>query len=312
VRIVSLLPSATEIVCALGLQDQLVGVSHECDYPAAVQRLPKVTSALVSSAASSGEIDRQVRERLQAAQSLYVLDVPLLVSLRPDLIVTQTLCNVCAVGEDAVRRAMRDLGGGAEVVTLEPQSLADVFASIEQVAEAAGVPQRARELVGALKARVEAVRERAASCGRPLPRTALLEWLDPPFSSGHWNPELVRLAGGVEGLGREGQPSRTLSWDEVHAWQPEVVLIACCGFTAQRAFQEADCLCSVDKWNDLPAVKNGRVYVTDGSQYFNRPGPRLVDSLEILAHILNPADVPLPAYLPQPLRLNLRGSGVSN
>jgi iron complex transport system substrate-binding protein len=295
-RIVSLLPSATEIVCSLGLGEQLVGVTHECDYPAFVRDLPKVTRTLIRTAASSGEIDRLVREQLATSRALYTLDAALLEELRPDLIVTQALCDVCAVAEEEVRAAACRLPGAPRVINLEPQRLADVFAAIRQVAQAADVERHGDEVVQELTARVEAVVSRTAALERR-PRVALLEWLDPPFSSGHWNPELVRLAGGVEGLGREGQPSRTLRWDEIAAWAPEVVLIACCGFSIERTRQDLPALGEIPEWRALPAVAAGRVYVADGSQYFNRPGPRLVDSLEILAHAISPQTHPLPSHL---------------
>lgn len=302
-RIVSLLPSATEMICVLGLEDRLVGVTHECDFPAAVRGLPKVTRTLIPGDAASSQIDRLVRERLQAQGTLYTLDLPALEALRPDLIVTQGLCDVCAVAEDEVRAAAGGLPGNPRIVNLEPRTLSAVFAAIRQVAAAAGVGQRADEVVARLEARVEAVAARAAR--RPdQPRVALLEWLDPPFSCGHWSPELVRLAGGVEGLGREGEPSRTLRWNEVLAWRPEVVFIACCGFGVERTLKDVAPLQSIPGWRDLPAVNAGRVYVTDGSQYFSRPGPRLVDSLEILAHALDPAACPLPAGLPPALRIS--------
>lgn len=295
-KIVSLLPSATEIVCALGLEEQLVGITHECDFPASVQALPKVTRTLIPTDASSAEIDRLVREQLQTSGALYTLDLPTLQELLPDLIVTQALCDVCAVAEDEVRAAACSLPGNPQIVNLEPQTLAEVFDAIRQVAQAAGVESKAKEVVQELTARVEAVVARAAN--RPRPRVALLEWLDPPFSCGHWNPELVRLAGGVEGLGREGSPSRTLSWEEVFAWRPEVVVIACCGFSIERTLEDVSRLRSMAGWQDLPAVRAGRVYVADGSHYFNRPGPRLVDSLEILAHAISPEAHPLPDHLP--------------
>ena len=301
-RIVSLLPSATEMICALGLEDRLVGVTHECDFPAFVRRLPKVTRTLIPAEAPSAEIDRLVRERLRTSRALYTLDLPTLEVLRPDLIVTQTLCDVCAVAEDEVRDAAGRLPGGPRVINLEPQTLSQVFAAIHQVAKAAGVDRDAEELVGGLSARVESVAARAAGL-QHRPRVAMLEWLDPPFSCGHWSPELVRLAGGVEGLGREGLPSRTLRWEEVMAWQPEVVFIACCGFDAERTIDDVPSLQSVPGWQDLPAVRSGRVYVTDGSHYFSRPGPRLVDSLEILAHTLHPEAHPLPTGLPPPVRV---------
>ncbi len=301
-RIVSLLPSATEIVCMLGLEDQVVGVTHECDYPPCVQRLPKVTRTLIPPDASSARIDDLVRERLRTNRALYTLDMSVLEGLRPDLIVTQALCDVCAVAEEEVRAAACMLPGHPRVINLEPMTLSDVLASIRQVAAATGAGRQADAVVESLKARVEAVAARSAGLTRR-PRVAVLEWLDPPFSCGHWSPELVRLAGAMQGLGRDGQPSRTLRWEEVVAWQPEVVFIACCGSSVERTLRDVPLLRSVPGWRELPAVRSGRVYVVDGSHYFSRPGPRLVDSLEILAHALHPEVHPLPAGLPAALHL---------
>ena len=286
-RIVSLLPSATEIVCALGLGDQLVGVTHECDFPAAVRGLPKVTRTLIPTDARSREIDGLVRDRLGAGSALYSLDHDALARLAPDLIVTQALCDVCAVAEDEVRAAARALPSAPRVVNLEPETLAEVLSCIRQVGEAAGCAERADAVVAGLRARVERVASRAAEA-RTRPRVALLEWLDPPFSSGHWNPELVRLAGGEDGLGREGAKSVALEWPRVIAWRPEVVLVACCGFTAARTLEETGLLRDVEGWADLPAVRDRRVFVADGAAYFSRPGPRLVESLELLAHVVHP------------------------
>jgi iron complex transport system substrate-binding protein len=302
-RIVSLLPSATEIICALGLEDQLVGVTHECDYPPFVRQLPKVTRTLIPAEASSGEIDRLVRQRLQTEGALYTLDLPVLQVLRPDMIVTQALCDVCAVAEDEVQAAACALPGGSRVINLEPRTLSQVLAAIRQVAAAIGMDRHAEEVIAGLTARIKAVVTRTARL-QHRPRVALLEWLEPPFSCGHWSPELVRLAGGIEGLGQEGRPSRTLRWDEVLAWQPEVVFIACCGFSVERTLCDLPALQFVPGWQDVPAVRSGRVYVTNGSHYFSRPGPRLVDSLEILAHTLHPDVHPLPAGLPPPVRVN--------
>lgn len=301
-RIVSLLPSATEMVCALGLEEYLVGVTHECDFPPVVNALPKVTRSLIPSSASSADIDRLVREQLRTAQALYRLDLPTLEQLRPDLIVTQALCDVCAVAEEEVRSAACTLPGTPRIVSLEPQTLTEVFDAIRHLAEVVGMDQKGEEIVRELETRVETVAARSAGL-QHRPRVALLEWLDPPFSSGHWGPELVRLAGGIEGLGREGQRSRTLRSDEVIKWQPEVIVIACCGFSVERTLADLPRMWAVPGWQTLPAVQSDRVYVVDGSQYFSRPGPRLVDSLEILAHALHPAVHPLPVGLPPPVRV---------
>jgi iron complex transport system substrate-binding protein len=299
-RIVSLLPSATEILCELGLRDQLVGVSHECDFPESVLALPKVTRTLLPADASSREIDTLVREQMRSRGSLYALDLATLEALQPDVIVTQALCDVCAVAEAEVQEAACWLPGRPKVINLEPETLAQVFEAMRKVARAVGAERAAEAAIARLEARVEAVKSRAAQLKRH-PRVALLEWLDPPFACGHWNPELVRLAGGIEGLGREGERSRTVTWEEVIAWQPEVVLIACCGFSVERTLQDVPLLAGVPGWDELPAVRSGRVYVTDGAAYFSRPGPRLVDSLEILAHVIAPEAHPLPARLPRPV-----------
>jgi iron complex transport system substrate-binding protein len=305
VRIVSLLPSATEIICQLGLEDQLVGVTHECDFPARVSRLPKVTNTLIPTDASSAEIDRLVRERLAGQNALYTLDFDALERLKPDLIVTQALCDVCAVAEDEVRDAACKLPNLPPVVNLEPETLAEVLACFRQVGDAVGEPQRAEQAITALQSRVDAVVQRTTQNAQRRPKVALLEWLDPPFSTGHWNPELVRLAGGVDGLGKEGAKSRTLKWSEVVEYQPEVVLISCCGFTTERSMQDVPLLDAVPGWSDVPAARDGRVYVTDGAAYFSRPGPRLVDSLELLAHVIHPDLHPLPAHVLAPTRLAL-------
>lgn len=292
-RIVSLLPAATEIVCALGLEEQLVGVSHECDYPPCVRELPKVTRSLIPTSAPSGEIDRLVRERLSTQSALYSLDLAALEKLAPDLIVTQALCDVCAVAQDEVQAAACALPNAPRVINLEPQSLGEVLQAIRQVALATGTQSRSDIVVRQLQDRIDAVTERSEQLATR-PRVALIEWLDPPFSCGHWNPELVRLAGGIEGLGRKGERSRTLTWGEVIAWQPEVVIFACCGFDVERTLGDMPLLQAVAGWQDVPAVRSGRVHVTDGAQYFSRPGPRLVDSLEILAYALHPDVHPLP------------------
>jgi iron complex transport system substrate-binding protein len=293
VRIVSLLPSATEIICRLGLGDQLVGVTHECDEPPWVRHLPRVTRSLIPADTSSRQIDEMVREKLRTQRALYTLDWPVLESLRPELLVTQALCDVCAVAEAEVRAAACSLPGQPQVVNLEPQSLEDVFATFHQVAAAAQVPERAAVVVGELRQRVQTVARRSAQLTYR-PRVVLLEWIDPPFCCGHWTPELIRLAGGREMIGREGHPSRTLRWEEVVAAEPEVLVIACCGFDIARAQKDLPILQAYPGYEQLPAVRNNRVYWIDGNAYFSRPGPRLVDSLEWLAHLLHPDIHPAP------------------
>lgn len=304
-RIVSLLPSATETVCKLGLGDSLVGVSHECDFPHFVAALPKVTRALIPHDASSLQIDSLVREKLQARKALYELDMHALERLRPELIVTQALCDVCAVAEAEVTAAAGALPGQPKVVNLEPMSVGDVLETLTLVANSAGVPNRAEVAIQKLRRRIDAVAERSRQVtGRP--RVVFLEWLDPPFSCGHWTPELVDLAGGDEVIARPGQPSRTIRWDEVVAARPDVLFIACCGFPVDRTLPELPGLAARPGWADLPAVRADRVFVTDGNAYFSRPGPRLVDSLEILAHALHPVIHPLPDGLQPARRMNPR------
>ncbi|HWQ12280.1 MAG TPA: cobalamin-binding protein [Roseiflexaceae bacterium] len=292
-RIVSLLPSATEIVCALGLEDALVGITHECDYPPAVRGLPAVTRSLLDhSESSSEEIDHHVSRRLHDGLSLYALDAALLGELRPDLIITQALCPVCGVEHSAVQHAARDVasvfGGAPRVLSLEPRTLADIFVTLEAVGAAAGVEQRAAQLVGALQARVERVRERAASA-LTRPRVAFLEWMDPAYGPGQWAPELIALAGGRVGFGQPGADSHRVPWDDVIAFAPEVIVVAPCGFTLPRALAEArEVLPRRHGWSALPAVRRGRVYVADGNAYFSRPSPRIVDSLELLAELVQP------------------------
>lgn len=300
-RIVSLLPSATETICLLGLGDQLVGVTHECDHPPFVRGLPKLTETRIPSHLSSAEIDAQVRAELAAGEerSLYRLDRAALERAAPDLVVTQTLCDVCAVAESEVQAATCSLPGRPRVLNLEPQTLEEVLKSIRTLADAAGVSKRGMEVVAALRQRVAAVRLRTSTL-RPeeRPRALLLEWIDPPFSCGHWSPQLVEWAGGVEGLGRLGCRSRTLAWNEVFAWNPEVVVVAACGFDVARTRQDLRIADSVPGWKEMEAVRTGRVHLVDGSQFFSRPGPRLVDSLEMLAHALHPSLHPLPPGVP--------------
>ncbi len=295
-RIVSLLPSATEIVCEVGLGESLVGVTHECDHPPTVRGLPRVTRTLIPTDAPSRAIDELVRERIRSQRALYELDLPMLERLAPDLIVTQALCDVCAVAEAEVAAAACRLPGAPRVVNLEPATLAEVLTSLSTVADAAGVPERGHAAVTRLRGRIDAVAARSVAVTSQ-PRVMLLEWIDPPFTAGHWSPEIVGLAGGREVLGREGEKSRSVPWKEIVAADPEVLVIACCGFDIPRTRQDLPLLLAQPGFSQLSCVRNERVYCLDGNAYFSRPGPRLVDSLEILAHALHPRLHPLPAGL---------------
>lgn len=296
-RIVSLLPSATEIVCALGLTDQLVGITHECDYPPEpVVGKPILTASMIGGGQahpdetplSARGIDERVRALLQSGESLYTLDTELLRALKPDLLLTQALCDVCAVRHKMVVRAVETVSPTTQVLNLEPTTMDGVLENIGQVGQATKREAEADALVARLRERLARVREKAATAGER-PRTLLLEWPDPPFSAGHWNPELLAVAGGAGGPWEKvGEPSRTLSWDEIRAFSPEMLILMPCGFDADRAVDEASVLTTVPGWFDLPAVRNGECYAADGNAYFNRPGPRLVDSAEILATILHP------------------------
>jgi iron complex transport system substrate-binding protein len=287
-RAVSLLPAATEIVAALGQLDCLVGVSHECDYPPEVNDKPRVTRCPIHGAGlPSAQIDQWVRETLATTGTLYTLDAPLLRRLKPDVILTQRLCDVCAVDYESVAAFAATLPGPPQVVNLEPSSLADIFENIRQVARVLGVPERADAVVTALTARVDAAQARVSSVD-DRPRCFLMEWIDPPYCSGHWGPELVELAGGVEPLGLKGKDSTRIEWGRVLAAQPEVIVLACCGHRADRTLADLPILQGYPGWQSLPAARHGRVFAVDGSAYFSRPGPRIVDSLEILAEILHP------------------------
>jgi iron complex transport system substrate-binding protein len=287
-RIVSLLPAATEIVGSLGQLENLVGVSHECDYPAEVNGKPRVTHCPIHGAGlPSVEIDRWVRETLASTGTLYRLDEPLLRRLEPDLILTQRLCDVCAVEYGSVTAFAATLPGPPRVLSLEPSSLADIFDNIRTVARMLAVPERGEDTVTTLVRRVQAVQTRLPERVHR-PRCFLMEWIDPPFCSGHWGPELVELAGGVEPLGRKGQDSTRIRWERVVEARPEVIVLACCGCPPQRTLEDLPILQRNPGWKSLPAVERGQVYVVDGSAYFSRPGPRIVDSLEILAEVLHP------------------------
>jgi iron complex transport system substrate-binding protein len=288
VRIVSLLPSATEIVFALGLGDQVVAVSHECDYPPQARQRPAVTrSPLHGHDLSSGEIDRRTSQELRDGGTLYYLDNELLTRLEPDLILTQELCDVCAVAQPEVERAVRELGRAPRVLSLEPNTLGDVLHTIEVVGAATGREAAAAELVAALQVRIDRVREVTVDMAARS-RVFCMEWTDPPWVAGHWVPEMVALAGGDDVLGQPGAASARVEWERVIASAPEVVVLMPCGYDLARTLRERPFLEALPDWETLPAVQAGQVYAVDGSAYFNRPGPRLVDGLELLAHLVHP------------------------
>ena len=291
-RIVSLLPAATEIAATLGLMDQVIGVSHECDFPAEANRRPRVTRCPVHNAGlTSREMDEWVRRALRENGTIYSIDEPLLRSLRPDVILTQKLCDVCAVGYDTVARLAETLSGPPQVVNLEPSSLSDIFGDIQRVAKVCDVSDRANEVITQLSDRIEAVRSRANRIAHR-PRCFLMEWVDPPFCSGHWGPELVEIAGGYDPLGRKQQPSVQIEWQQVLDVHPEVIVLALCGYGINRARSDYEILRRFPDFDSLPAARQGQLYLVDASAYFARPGPRIVDSLEILAGILHPAAFP--------------------
>jgi iron complex transport system substrate-binding protein len=300
VRIVSLLPSATEIICSLGLLDVLVGVTHECDFPSPVLDLPKVTETVIPHEASSSEIDSLVRSRLQSSTALYSLNMDVLHDLNPDLIITQALCDVCAVSESEVLEAIKQLKGKPQLINLEPMSLGDVLKTILMVGDATGLNSKSQSVVNDLKKRIQSVKSRTALGLKweDYPRVAFFEWIDPLFNPGHWNPTLIELAGGIDSLGNKNQPSRTTAWEEVLAVDPEFMFIACCGFDLDRTFLDIEILKTYPDWQELSCVKSNKVYVTDGNSYFSRSGPRLVDSLEIISHAMHPHIHPRPLYAP--------------
>ncbi|MHB1501368.1 MAG: cobalamin-binding protein [Candidatus Dormibacteria bacterium] len=286
-RIVSLLPSATEICFALGLGPSLAGVTHECDFPPQAEYKPKLTrSELEHAGKAAGDIDRHVREAVHQGSSLYRLDQEGLRRARPDLIVTQELCPVCAVAYPQVLEAARLLPGKPAVLSLEPNTLSDVMRTIADVGQATGTRERAQELVRSLWARVDAVR--GAVAGKDRPRVVCLEWTDPLMIAGHWVPDQVDVAGGIDALGTAGQRSREVSWDEIRAASPEVLLLMPCGFRLEESCEQATQLTQRPDFTTLPAVAQGHVYAVDGSWYFNRPGPRVIDGIEILAKIFHP------------------------
>ena len=283
-RIASLLPSATEIVCSLGMEEELVAVTHECDYPESVRAKPVLTRSVLSG--TSSEIDRHIREVVHQGSSIYALDADLLAALQPDLILTQELCEVCAVSYPIVERAARRLGSSPQLVSLEPESLEDVFQNILFVGRLVGRHDAAEVVCDSLRRRIATVEQRVA--GRPRRTVVCLEWVDPPFNCGHWTPELVSIAGGDELLGVARQPARAVDWQQVIDAAPQVVVVMACGFSLERSLREVEA--ARGRFDAL----RGDIWVVDGNAFFSRPGPRLVDSVEIMAGILHPGAVDPP------------------
>jgi len=286
-RIATLLPSATEIVCALGGAGDVVGVTHECDFPPDVRGRPVIVRGKIDAARlSSMEINARVEASLAQGEGLYAIDFQALHALRPDLLITQDLCEVCALPGTDVEAAIATLPSPPKVLRLHPHTLSDILADIVAVGAVTGREAEASTLVARLRTRIARVAR--AVRGRPRPRVVCLEWLDPPFCGGHWMPEVVRLAGGREMIGRPGRPSFRIEWPQIAAAEPDAVVLVLCGFDVARTRREAEGLASRAEWRALASVRTGRVYATDASSFFSRSGPRIVDGLEIMAAMLHP------------------------
>ena len=287
-RVVSLIASATEIVCALGARDLLVGRSHECDFPPDITRLPSLTEPKFPVSGTSYDIDARVKAILQEGLSVYRVDAEKLEALRPDIIVTQDHCEVCAVSLKDVEAALHAWSGRrVEIVSLKPDALADIWEDIAKVARALGRERQGERLVKQLKARMASIVEQSRTA-RTRPSCAMIEWVDPLMAGGNWTPELVQMAGGENLFGATGQPSPLLDWDQVVEADPDVLLVHPCGFDMARTLEEMPLLERRPGWRELKAVQHDRIFVADGNQYFNRPGPRIVESLEMLAEIFHP------------------------
>lgn len=286
-RIVSLVPSATEMLFALGVGGDVIAVTHECDYPPAVLELPKITRDVLPEGLSAAQIDAAVKERTLRGESIYELDTEALIELRPDLIVTQALCSVCAVSYDDVRAIAEEIETQPRVISLDPHTVGEVLGDARTLAQAIDRKDAAVELVRDAAARIDRVR--LAVRGAHRPRVVALEWLDPPFAAGHWTPQLIEYAGGEDVLGFPGENSEERMWDEVAAVQPDIVIVMPCGYDAEIAHREAEM-----HRDQLASIGAGEVVAVDAASYFSRPGPRLVEGLELLAHILHPELVAQP------------------
>ena len=299
-RIVSLVPHATELLFALDLGDQVVAVTHECDYPEDAQELPQITRDVLPSGLTSAEIDEAVRERTARGESIYELDEEELRDAEPDLILTQALCLVCAVSADDVRKIAADMPEQPRVISLDPRTYGETLGDVRTVAQATGTRDAALELIARTRSRVDRVRIAVRDAERPA--VAALEWLDPVFTAGHWTPQLIEMAGGHDALGFAGEPSEQSSWDMVRAAQPDVVLVMPCGYDVPRSYEEA-----LEHAGELGSIGAREVVAVDAKATFSRPGPRLVDGLELLAHTLHPdlVEEPTEAAAGRPLTVEL-------
>jgi len=283
------------MVFALGMGDSLVGITHECDYPPQASHIPHVTRSNIPEGLSSEEIDRMVSSNLVTEGTLYELNQPLLEELAPDLILTQRLCDVCAVAFDRVQEVAHSLSSRPRVVNLEPHSLEEILENIRTVGDMIGAGSRTEELIRSLNRRIATIEDRSKKLASR-PRVFCMEWVNPPYCGGHWMKRLVEIAGGVDELAAFGRPSTRIEWKRVLDFAPEVMVLTCCGFKLPRVVQEAESLARFAHFYELPAAKNNRVFATNGSDYFSRPGPRIVDSLEILAHLIHPEIFPAPPF----------------
>ena len=287
-RIISLLPSATEMICALGLFDQLVGVTHECDYPPQVRSRPKVVrNALPIETMTEREIDIAVTNRLREGLSLYILDHELIAKLQPDIIITQSLCEVCAPSHNEIAQLLSHINVKPRILFQSPHTIAEILDCVEVLGGETGRRQEARALIADAQRRLEAIARQVAPI-EARPRVFCMEWLDPVYCSGHWVPEIVRLAGGFDALGREGTDSVRVEWQQVIDWAPEILVFMPCGYDLSAASERAAAMMALPGFLDLPAVRNDRIYAVDASSYFARPGPRVIDGAELMAHLLHP------------------------
>lgn len=306
-RICSLLPSATEIVFALGLGESLRAVSHECDHPPEARAKPKAVRAKFDASALTGrEIDAAVSEMQARGEPIYRIDEAVLRDAAPDIIITQQLCDVCAVSYEDVRHAAAQLDSPPRVISLDPASIDDILSDIRSLGGACGAPQAAADLAASLDVRIQAVRAAAANAiaqsSGPPPKVACIEWLDPLIAAGHWVPQMVEIAGGQDALAAPGAPSRRATLDELIAAAPDIVILMPCGMTVPQTIQEAARIPDPDAWRAIPAVANGAVFAADAGAYFSRSGPRLIDALEILAQIIHPQAFPAAPLPPNAAR----------